>query len=252
MPVWFGKIIFKENEMSKKEVAKKETNLPATMSMDAFGDGGVTSSDIVIPKILAMQGLSNLVTEGKAAFGDFAESLSGTVIGNIDSPIEIIPFHLHKVWIRSKWNGKKFEFVSMEDVTAANENYPWEEVVGGEKFKNEKCFNFYCLRPDDMTLPYIVGFKSTSLKAGKQLATQMYVKNKADGKVPPAKVISLGGTRKKNDDGTFVVLDISAKRDSTTEEIMECLNWFKTIKSGATKADNSDVAPTSTAANPEF
>lgn len=236
-----------------KEVAKKETTEAVSYDMNAFGDGGVSSNDVVIPKILAMQGLSKLVTEGVAKFGDLVDSLSGEVLGSIDKPVEIIPFHLHKTWIVSKWNGKKFEFDHMEDVTPANENKRWEEEVGGVKYKNEKCFNFYCLRPDDMSLPYIVGFKSTSLKTGKQLATQMYVKNRSAGKVPPAKVIKLGGIKRSNDDGTFVVLDASVSRDSSMDEIQECLNWYKTVQSGATKTDNSDVQGTAAAAtNPEF
>lgn len=242
--------------MSKK-VVTANTEV-AAVNMDAFGNGGVSSADVVIPKILAMQGLSKMVTEGVAKFGDLVDSLSGEVLGNTDKPVQVIPFHLHKIWITSfKAKGKnKFEFQSIEDVTPANENKSWEVNTAEGTIKNEKCFNFYCLRPDDMSLPYIVGFKSTSLKAGKQLATQMYVKNRSAGKVPPAKVINLGGIKRSNDDGTFVVLDVNVARDSSNEEIMECLNWFKTVQSGGTKTDNSDIGtkPTNTTAdtNPEF
>lgn len=235
-----------------KEVAKKQETEVAVMDVNAFGESQVSAADVIIPKILAMQGLSKLVIDGKAKFGDLVDSLSGEVLGSVDKAVEIIPFHLHKIWIISKWNGKKYEFNSIEDVTPANENKSWEEETAEGKFKNEKCFNFYCLRPDDMSLPYIVGFKGTSQKAGKQLATQMYVKNRAAGKVPPAKVISLGGIKRTNDEGTFIVLDATVARDSKQEEIMECLKWYKTIKSGSTKADNSDVGPKAPAQNPDF
>lgn len=228
------------------EVANQEAGEVAVVGLDAFGAGPMTSSDIVIPKILAMQGLSKLVIDGKARFGDLVDSLSGEVISDIEKGVEFIPFHVEKVWIISKWNGSKFEFERYEDVNADNENKPWEEDIQEGKFKNEKTFNFYCIRPDDMSLPVIVSLKGTSVKTGKELMTQMYVKNRAEGKVPPAKVMKLTGIKQTNDKGTFVVLKTAVVRDSSTEEINKCLEWFRLVSSGKTKADDSEAQETST------
>lgn len=236
-----------------KEVAQQETNAVATMDIDAFGAGPISGQDIVIPKILAMQGLSNYVTEGVARFGDFVDSLSGEVLGSIDKPIEFIPFFLEKMWIVSKKEGARFIFDRYEPVTVANENKPWNEVVGGVEIKNEKCYNFYCILPSDPNLPYVLAFKSTSAKAGRELATQMYVKNRAAGKVPPAKVMKLFGSKGEKEGNKYVVMKSAVVRDSTQEEVANCLTWFKTIQEGGASTDNSDVAaPDQVKEKPKF
>lgn len=235
------------------EVTTKQETAVANIDLDAFGSGPISGQDIVIPKVLAMQGLSNYVTEGKARFGDFVDSLSGDVLGNIDKPLEYIPFFLEKMWIVSKKVGDRFMFDRYEPVTVANENKPWTEVVAGVEIKNEKCYNFYCILPSDPTIPYVIAFKSTSAKAGRELATQMYVKNKAAGKVPPAKVMQLFGSKSEKDGNKFVVMKSSVVRDSTPEEIANCLTWFKTIQEGGTSMDNSDVAaPDEVKEKPQF
>lgn len=231
----------KENEMGK-EVTKKASTEVAPVDLDAFGGGNMSSEDVVIPKVLTMQGLSKLVTEGKAKFGDFVDSLNSEVLGDIEKGLEFIPFHLEKTWVVSRKEGNRYMFDHTEPVTAANENKKWEEVIDGKEYKNEKAFNFYCIMPHDPSIPYLLQFKSTSLKAGRELATQMYIKNRAAGKVPPAKVMVLSGSRISNDKGTFAVLKTGIERDSSQEEIMNCLEWFKTISAGGAKVHDEGAA----------
>jgi len=223
-----------EQEVVEKDLGSEVANI----DLNAFGDGGLSSQDIVIPKVLAMQGLSALVTEGKAKFGDLVSSLDKTVIGHVeDKPLEFIPFYLHKTWIISKKVGNKFIFDRIEDVTPANENKKWSEILDGAEYKNEKSLNFYSILPSDPSLPYIVQFKGTSSRAGRELATQMYVKNKASALTPAGKVMKLKGAKVSNDNGTYVVLGTEVSRTSKKEEVGTCLKWYATIKKGATKAD---------------
>ena len=208
--------------MSKnQEVAKKESTAvanPAEM-MGAWGTPQVSSQDIIIPKILCMQGLSQLVSDEKAKMGDLVDSMSSEIIGNCnDKPVQFIPFHMEKIIIVSKKVAGDYEFDHIEAVTSENENKPYEEQVGNDLFKNEYAMNFYVLRPEDMSLPYIISFKGMSRKAGKILATQMFVRNAAAGKIPPAFVMELSGTKTKNDKGTFYVLESKAVRESSQEE----------------------------------
>ena len=231
--------------MSKsKEVTKKESTVPA-MSMADWGAPQVSSQDIVIPKILCMQGLSELVTDDKAKMGDLVDSLTSEVIGNCAEGIEIIPFHMEKILIVSKHDGSDYQFDRIEPSSPANENLPYEQDTAEGKFKNEHCMNFYCLRPDDMSLPYIVSFKGMSRKSGKILATQMFVKNAAAGKVPPAFVMKLEGTKTKNDKGTFMVLKTSPSRESSNDEINQAFTWYKTVNQGGVKVheDTQGEAP---------
>lgn len=227
-----------------KEVTNPESTEVAVPSMDAFGEAPVSASDVIIPKILVMQGLSKLVIEGVAKFGDFVDSVSREILGNInEKSIEFIPFHIDKVWIISKWNGAKYEFEKIEDVTAMNENRPWEVETAEGKFKNEKCFNVYALLPEDMSLPYVISFKSTSQKTGREIATQMYIKNRAAGLNQVAKAMTLSGIRETKNNNTFAVFKSAVSRPTTPEEQKAAYEWFTTIKSGAAKADDSDLQP---------
>ena len=224
--------------MSKSQVVvKEEAAVPATLA--DWGVSQVSSQDIVIPKILCMQGLSQLVIDEKAKMGDLVDSMSEEIIGNcVKKPVQFIPFHLAKIFIVSKWNeaAKDYEFDHIEDVTPANEATPYETRIGGDLFKNEYCMNFYVLRPEDTSLPYIISFKGTARKNGKVLATQMYIRNAQAGKIPPAYVMELAGTKESNAKGHFYVVNSKQARESTPEEQAIAFNWLKTIKAGETKS----------------
>jgi hypothetical protein len=231
--------------MSKnQEVAKTESSavVAAGMDMGAWGAPPVSSKDIIIPKILCMQGLSVLVADEKAKMGDLVDSMTSEVIGNCkDKPVQFIPFHMEKVLIISKKVDGDFTFERIEAVTPENENTPYEETIGTDTFKNEFCMNFYVLRPEDMSLPYIISFKGMSRKAGKILATQMFVRNAAAGKIPPAFVMQLGGVKTKNDKGQFYVLESKSVRESSQEEITAAFTWYKTVNSGGVKAHEEEL-----------
>lgn len=232
--------------MSKKnEVIKQENSVALTheASLDAWGQSAISSKDIVIPKILCMQGLSDLVSQDRAKMGDFIDSLTEEVIGNYQTaPISFIPFHMEKLWMVStkKQGETQFKFKNFEQVTAQNENRMFTEVIGDEEYQYQYTMRFYVLSPNDMSLPYIITFKGMSTKAGKVLATQMFVKNKAAGLIPPAYVMKLSGTKDKNDKGTFIVLNVASERKSTNEEIAAAFNWFKTVTGGGVKVHDAE------------
>ncbi len=232
--------------MNKKQeaataVVEQPSTAVSTVATDlaAWGGEPLTSRDVVIPKILAMQGLSDLVTEGKARFGEFVDSVTHEVLGSIEKPIEFVPFHLEKVWIIShrKLGAEKFEFLKYEAVTAQNVNsYPkLQEVIGDTEFKYEYAMQYYVILPNDPSMPKVITFKSTSSRTGKVLYTQMYVRNRAAGLIPPAYVMELGGKKEKNDKGTFVVMEVKPKGKTPDELIGTCLTWLNVIKQGKTQ-----------------
>lgn len=239
--------------MSKnKETAVVESATQALVAGPSLQDWGVneevSSRDLIIPKILAMQGLSDLVTAGDAKIGDFVDSLTGVVLGSIDKPVEFVPFHMEKVWIIStrKKGESKYEFDRYEPVTAMNQNYPFEEEVGDIQTKYEYTLQFYVLLPSDTSMPYVISFKSTSQRAGKVLSTQMFIRNKAAGKAPAAVTMLLGGKKEKNDKGTFVVMEVKPKGATEPAIEAEAFKWFKVIKAGkaqvaAERSEASDV-----------
>jgi len=224
-----------------KEVAKKQEAELVTQNLDAWGQQDVSSQEIVIPKILAMQGLSQMVMDGEASFGDLMNSMTKEKMGDLNNPVEFIPFHRESIWIISRKQEGNWKFDAIEAITPQNDHYKFEEVRNGVEYKNERCLNFYALTPKDMSLPVILSFKGMSRKQGNILNTIMYVQNRAQGKVPPAKAMELYGAKESNDKGTYVVLKTRVKRDSTAEEINACLEWYKIITSGGASAHKEEA-----------
>lgn len=237
------------NELTAKD---QNRELVAADPQEWGGEVFVGSNDVVIPKILPMQGLSDMVVEEKAKIGEFRDSLSGDLLGSIADPMVIVPFYVQKAWdILEEDDEGDFKWTEtiplIENPLEAgyNDNLPWEDTVNGIKIKRVRRMNFFVLVPKEMekgnSIPYILSFKSTSLREGKKLFTQMYVRNAKARKAPCAYAFVLGGTKQKNEKGTFVVPTVTLGRESTPQEMAEALEWFKTIKKGKVKVDDSDL-----------
>jgi hypothetical protein len=249
----------KEGSMKNEVVAKQGNEIARATQNELVNEWGVPttpSQDMIIPKILPMQGLSKLVTERKAMMGEFRDSITGKLLGSIDKPFEVIPFYLQKVWdIMEQQADGSFAWARtiplVEDPMNPdyNDNLPWE---GDDKDKDGKAvkvkrirrMNFFVLIPDEVesggAMPYVLSFKSTSLKEGKKLFSQMYVRNFKAGLPPAATLVKMGGTMQSNKKGTFVVPQVEFTRAATGEELKECLSWLKLVRKGAVKIDNTD------------
>lgn len=254
--------------MARNEVAVKEVNLPALTQEQLVNEWGVPtlpSQDMVIPKILPQQGLSKFVVERKAMIGEFRDSLTGKLVGSIDKPFEMIPFFLKKSWdIKHQQADGQYKYARNEAIVenpvdkAYNDNLTWE---GEEKDADGKVvkvmrvrrMDFFVLLPEEIktgaAMPYVLSFKSTSLKEGKKLFTSMYVRNAKAGIPPAAFAFQVGGKMVTNDKGSFVVIDSTQGRQSTKAELDECLNWLKLLKKSNVKVDSSDVEEVEVAAD---
>ena len=213
-----------------------------------WGTGGVSSQDIIIPRILLLQPMSQMVTNGEGVFGEFRESLAQEVIAAVDDSFDVIPFHMEKVWIEFNVedpNDKKF--LRTVPIVPANEqlpyNYEYKDDKTGKTLKGmrDRTMNFYVLRPSELdagsALPYIISCRRSSLQAGKKIATQMYVKNTASGKTPAATVMSMSASKTTNDKKqTYAVMDAKPVRPAKQEHIVEAFKWFQLIQSGKAKA----------------
>jgi len=239
--------------MSKKELAKATGTALAVEGSQAsdWGEEYVGTTDILIPKILPMQGLSQFVTDGDAVIGEFRDSVSKTKIGSIAEPFVFVPFYVQKTWDileendegEFKWS-TSIPLVENPMDKDYNDNLTWQDVVDGVKVKRVRRMNFFGLLPSEIakgeSMPYVLSFKSTSFREGKKMFSQMYMRNKRAGKAPCAYAFVVGGTKEKNEKGTFIVPNVSLGRESTPEEIQECFSWFKTIKKGGVRVDATD------------
>ena len=234
--------------MSKKEVAVKQESelIVATPRVEDWGAPEIGSQDILIPKILVMQGLSQFVADGVAQIGDFRDSVSGALLGNLTTPIRFIPVHIDKTWVLSKKIGDRFKYQTMIPVTRDNESMDWEYTdEEGVLCRRDYTMTCYCLLPGDiesgLPMPYTISFRRTSMRAGKKLFTQMYIRNRQAGQVPPAVIMELSAKREKNDQGTYMVLDVAPVKAASPLEINAAFDLYKTIQGGNVRVDHSDL-----------
>ncbi len=215
-------------------------------SQGAWGGEEIANEDLVIPKILLMQPMSVLVTEGIAKIGEFRDSLNkDRSLGSDKSPVEIIVFGSFKTWIEYK-DG---EYDTTKKMDATNADLPLEEILeDGSVITRDKVLNFYNLVAGDISsgeaFPFVLSCRRSSYQTGKKLSThikklQMFKKPSA------AKVFSLSSRKETNEKGTFFVTDVEVLRDATSEEMATAYEWYKLLAKAKVKVDESDLVPDS-------
>lgn len=256
-----------ETSMSTENAVavKEQAGALATLNLNEFSaDVAVTANDFLIPKLLIMQAQSELVTARKAIFGDICDSISGEKKGTIDKAIEIIPFFVQKKWDieEIKADGKKewLRSVPMQDNASLpdyNGNWAWEGTEDGKKIRRIYRYDFFVLLPEDIAkgspMPYVLSFKSSSVKAGKILMNEMYVRNVAAKLLPFANKFLLSGEMAKNEEtgGSYVVAKTTKGESCSEAQLQACVEWFRRIKSTTVIVDESDVTKSGTHSEPQ-
>lgn len=229
-----------------RAVAAQETAkaVVAATPDSAWGSEGLSNSDILVSKILLMQGLSDLVADGKATPGQLRDSLAGDLLGDKASPCAIIPFSSFRTWVIFEKKNGKDEYVKTVPITPENEAWPINEIVGGVEVRRDKCLNFYVLKPSDikdgLAFPFLVSFRRYGSMAGKKLTT-FAAKLKAFKKPMAAKVFMLAVQTEENDKGKFFSFDITMDRDTTPAELAEAHKWYLTLQTATVRHDDSDL-----------
>jgi len=234
--------------VAKKKTAKKKTTKsvavvePAETAValydEAYGTEDIDNEDLIIPKILVMQGMSKKVTEGKAKLGDMVDSLGGEILGDAEKPIEFIPFKTFKTWIIFHDD----EYKETIPVTAANKNLAIEEDVDGTSVRRDKVYNVYCLLPHQIEegefLPFVLSFRRTSYYTGRKLATA-FAKMRMFKKPAFSKVFRLSSEKQTKDKHTYFTFDIEPVRPSTDAQMKECKTWYDVVNNKV--VDDSDL-----------
>lgn len=235
--------------MGKKDVTVVESNeVMVAPDLGEWGDEGVSSKDIVLPRLWLMQALSQYVEEGKAQAGDMVNSLTGDVIAKSGSAVQFVPFKHEKFWFSYSLASGKPELIGVEPVTSTNVNRVTEQELNGVKIQHQYAIRVYGLVEGE-ALPVAVTFKSTSLRAGKQLLTEIYVKNKMAGKSPAARYMELGAKKEKNDKGVFYVFTCKSGGDVPVALQQDALNWYKTLDNSSFQVAGEEEIVTDTVSN---
>lgn len=237
-----------KEEKSPVSKAEHVGGVPAEyQSQGAWGGEDISNEDIIIPKILLMQPMSELVTDGVARIGEFRDSMNkDRKLGDEKTAVELIIFGTFKTWLEFKDD----EYLSTKQWSPQNADLKLEEVVeDGSIIRRDKVLNFYCLIPGDIAsgepFPFVLSCRRTSAMAGKTINThikklQMFKKPSA------AKVFALTSRKETNDKGTFFVSEINVLRDSTPEELTAAYEWYKALAKSKVRVDDSDLTGDST------
>lgn len=249
----------KENKKETLPQTKDQTTSALAVPDQAWGAENITSEQIIIPKIMLMQPMSDFVTEGLAKMGEFRSSLEKErVLGTDKSPLEIIVFGSFNTW-NVFIDG---EYATSVPITVENVHAAREEIgPNGEQITRSRVLNFYCLLPQDIakgeSFPFVLSCKGTSEKAGRTLSTH-FMKLKMFKKPTAAWVFGVTPVKETNDKGTFFVMDITKLRDSTEAEMVAAYDWYSVLQKANVKVDQSDektattTAPSQASSNQEL
>jgi len=204
----------------------------------------VEAKDLIIPKLLVMQGLSQAVSDGKAILGEIRDSLDNKLFGGKDKTLEFIPLHFYKTWILFTEEKGKLEYTAQVPYTPANADWTWEDTVDGKKVRRDQAINVYVVLPSEVKegifMPYLISYRRTSYVAGKKMLTDL-TKMKMANREWHTKCFKLGSKQEKNDLGSYYIFQNELGRDTTPEELEAIAPWIKMLKTQKVKVDDSDL-----------
>ena len=202
--------------MPNEQLAKKEENLPAVVSMV-----DMDLDDIEIPSLRLLQPTSEKSNEdgynaGDKSFGVFILSCQ-------------------KMITKEKYNGNQWEWIGIEPFNL--NTYSLEEYqVDGERRRDMKTFIYTVLLADEINnkdiMPATIQMKSSGIRTAKKINTRL-MNNRRAGKDEAALVIEIGVKQEKNPKGTgtYFVPTFKEGRKTTDAELVIIQNWRKMLSS---------------------
>ena len=248
------------NQLVKKEETQIVEHQATTPANEA-----ILKTDVILPKLLLMQGLSEFVAQRKAQMGDMVKSTTVEVIGGPDKDISFIPLMHTNEWRMEEMVGGKYEYRGTEPRTARNETLPWEFEDKGTKWRRTKVINVYALLPDDIDaeaieierakedgdgfdlnkvlMPVVISFRSTGYNAGKTVVTHFAkAQSMAQyGAKAYAYSLNLSCAEDKNDKGTYYVfnVDLSKSAKISKEQLKKAQEWHTILTTQNIQVDDS-------------
>lgn len=196
-----------EKEETTAVAQAQPTSLTERRAAETANQNEVVASDVLIPRLLLMQGTSPLVTSRKARIGEMVRSTTSEVVGDPEKPLDIVPLKMQNSWImfqrvpgenQPQFRGQEHRGAIRDsggNITGTNEDLPWEyKGPQGEEMFRRKAITLYALVPSDVAayqeeidraieageapdlnrtvMPIVLTFQSTSFKhAGKKCAS---------------------------------------------------------------------------------
>lgn len=204
---------------------------------DFGGDTMFNFRDLIIPKLLVMQGLSKLVASGDAKMGDIVDTAANSVVGSVREkdrkPIRFFPIQMFRYWVQREVTADGMKFKSATPWTPENADTPWDVMEGEKKIaKNEETVVFAVVREDmidDMEEPpRLITFRSTSLKQTKQIKHHFLMCYSTRKEVPFQTVFELSGRLDKNErNESWYLPEVMPKEKASDEQARKLMALYK-------------------------
>ena len=245
-----------EPKVEDQVVAETQSKDVATSSRVSGEDGRAAGleeadmkEDILMPRVAVLQGLSELVTEGKGVIGDLADSLSGQ---NLGKELTFIPLFLFKTRVAFK-AGEGLVMMSRNGmtITQASDEYkdrigqPCDDVPeaqweGTNPPLLSKVFNFpSVIIGNEGEMPICITFLKTGMKAGKIL-TSLIARSAED---TFARKYKLSTKIEKNDKGTYAVPVIELVGVCSDGEYAAAKKWYSLLRAKTIDVDMEEQSP---------
>ena len=235
----------------------------------------VIPSDVLIPRLLLMQGLSEFVKNRQAQLGDIVKSTTLDAVGGPDKDLTFIPLSFKNSWaLGVKPPGaSRYKFAGIEKRTAENSDLPWDYFVnadgrevssnspGAMAAKRTKSIEVFALLPTDVDAeaaekskaakgefpdltkaltPVQIVFRSTSFNAGQKVVT-FFTQARSMKADPSNYQLTLGCFSKENDQGGFYCFDVKGTPKAASPEHAKVAKlWASILNSTSVRVDEGD------------
>ena len=257
--------------MTDRAMTRSDQRLPAVATRTAPEE--ILGSDILIPRLYLMQGMSLMVMDGEtgAKPGEFRRSTTKEVVGGLKQPIQFIPLTFRNRWMKHEVVGEQKEYRGTEARRAANEDLPWEYEEEGRQFFRTKVVEVFALLPADVAeeekalkalkddelpdlskslMPIVISFRSTGFKAGQVVVSHFAQARQISERIgreikPYDYMLELSCRQEKKDKNIYYVPDVkvldkkTAPIDDHTKEVV--YHWAGFLSKAADEVLTSAV-----------
>src|SRR3990167_1371143 len=205
-------------------------------------------SDLIIPRAKLLQALSPEVAEGTLKSGQIINNITGEIL-----PEKFVPIFVYLEWFRFNARDKSksgydpnFDLGALIWRTRDHNDERTKEAdfgASGERPIANRVLQFFSVF-EGQEMPVVIGFSSTSYKAGKKLLSLA----KFTGGDMFSKKYSLTAKHVKNDKGSYYVLEVATAGLAGEDEYKKAeIFWDsfrnKKFETKADDADSSEEAP---------
>lgn len=225
-----------ENQLPEKKQAN-ELALEGQFDNCNLAGQELDTDDFIIPRIYLMQGTSPQVTEGTFGLGEIIHSVDERKLGDKTTPVEILPFYIHKTYETVR--DSDGSWVKTSPWGSGNPELEWEEMINIEDegmvlVRNLKNYNIYAIiAGEEDSFPCVISFRSSAGKDAKKITSHFLMMSRM--KKAPFNVVwnlsseGVSGVSKEGKKQAYQKYALKKARNATMEEMESASNWLTAV-----------------------